>query len=59
LRGIMPFTARRMTSSGRRSSISPSDRDLMPPGYPLWRKYCFSVRLLPVTVTFSALMTMT
>ena len=37
LRGIMPLTASRMTSSGRRSSISLRVRDRRPPGYPEWR----------------------
>src|SRR5439155_406120 len=32
LRGIIPLTARRMTSSGRRSSISPRVRERRPPG---------------------------
>ena len=32
LRGIMPLTARRMTSSGRCSSSSPRVRDRIPPG---------------------------
>ena len=55
----MPLTARRMTSSGRRSSMSSSVRVLGRPGSRSGGSSVLSARLLPVTEIFSALTTTT
>src|SRR5262245_13584475 len=58
-RGTMPFTAFSTTRSGCFASTSVSRVQDAPPGYMLWRKYFLSSGLVPVSRTFSALITMT